>query len=74
MLCQSKEIELTRRRLRRLIVAAFGGPLLGFKYRNKIGMDTVLESLRLYKSQRRTNVDALLHYASICRVSMIIRP
>lgn len=45
-----------------------------FKYRNKIGMDTVLESLRLYKDQRRINVDALLHYASVCRVTNTIRP
>jgi len=45
-----------------------------FKYRNKIGMDTVLESLRLYKDQRHINVDALLHYASICRVTKVIRP
>lgn len=45
-----------------------------FKYRNKIGMDTVLESLHLYRDQRRIDVDALLHYASICRVTEIIRP
>ncbi len=45
-----------------------------FKYRNKIGMDSVLESLRLYKDQRRINVDALLRYASICRVTKVIRP
>jgi predicted transcriptional regulator of viral defense system len=45
-----------------------------FKYRNKIGMDTVLESLRLYRDQRRIDVDALLHYASICRVTEMIRP
>ncbi|REJ65618.1 MAG: transcriptional regulator [Planctomycetota bacterium] len=45
-----------------------------FKYRNKIGMDTVLEALRFYKDQRRLNVEALLHYASICRVTTTIRP
>lgn len=45
-----------------------------FKYRNKIGMDSVLESLRLYKDQRRIHVDALLHYSSICRVTKVIRP
>jgi len=45
-----------------------------FKYRNKIGMDTVLESLRFYKDQRRINVDALLDYAAICRVTKVIRP
>lgn len=45
-----------------------------FKYRNKIGMDTVLEALRFYKDQRRVNVDALLGYAAICRVTKVMRP
>ena len=45
-----------------------------FKYRNKIGMDTVLESLRFYKDQRRINVDALLNYAAVCHVTKVIRP
>ncbi len=45
-----------------------------FKYRNKIGMDTVLEALRLYREKRRINVEALMRYASICRVSNVIRP
>jgi predicted transcriptional regulator of viral defense system len=45
-----------------------------FKYRNKIGMDTVLEALRLYKDNRRINVEALMRYAKICRVAAVIRP
>lgn len=45
-----------------------------FKYRNKIGMDTVLEAIRLYKQSRRTNVDVLMRYADVCRVSRVIRP
>ena len=45
-----------------------------FKYRNKIGLDTVLEAVRLYKQSRRTDVDALVRYAKICRVAKVIRP
>jgi predicted transcriptional regulator of viral defense system len=45
-----------------------------FKYRNKIGMDTVLEALRLYKQSRRTNVDALMRFAEVCRVAKFMRP
>lgn len=45
-----------------------------FKYRNKIGLDTVLEAIRLYKQSRRTDVDALMRYADICRVAKTIRP
>jgi len=45
-----------------------------FKFRNKIGLDTVLEAIRLYKQSRRTNVDALMRYADICRVANVMRP
>jgi predicted transcriptional regulator of viral defense system len=45
-----------------------------FKYRNKIGLDTVLEALRLYKQQGRTNVDVLMRYATVCRVTRVMRP
>jgi predicted transcriptional regulator of viral defense system len=45
-----------------------------FKYRNKIGLDTVLEALRLYKQQGRVNVDAIMRCAAICRVTKVMRP
>ena len=45
-----------------------------FKYRNKIGLDTVLEAIRLYKQSRRTNIDLLMRYADICRVAKVMRP
>lgn len=45
-----------------------------FKYRNKIGMDTVLEALRFYRELGKPKVDALLHYAKICRVASVMRP
>ncbi|RLA40280.1 MAG: transcriptional regulator [Gammaproteobacteria bacterium] len=45
-----------------------------FKYRNKLGMDVVLEALKLYKSQNKFNLDKLLKYARVCRVEKVIRP
>jgi len=45
-----------------------------FKYRNKLGLDTVLEALRLYRSTKRPNVDELLKFARVCRVEKVMRP
>lgn len=45
-----------------------------FKYRNKIGLDTALEAIRLYKQSRRMNVEALMRYATICRVANVMKP
>jgi predicted transcriptional regulator of viral defense system len=45
-----------------------------FKYRNKIGMDTVLEAIRFYKQSRRMNIDLLMRYADICRVAKLMQP
>ena len=45
-----------------------------FKFRNKIGMDVVLESLKLYKARKYFNPGKLLRYAKICRVEKVMRP
>ena len=45
-----------------------------FKYRNKIGLDTCLESLQMYKQQRSYNVEAVLKFAAVCRVAGVMRP
>ena len=45
-----------------------------FRFRNKIGLDTCLESLRLYKQQRRIDTDALLRYARVRRVTRVLTP
>lgn len=45
-----------------------------FKFRNKIGMDVVLESLKLYRTTKKFNVEALLKYARICGVEKIMKP
>ena len=44
-----------------------------FKYRNKLGMDVVLEALKLYRSQKKVNMDKLLQYGRICRVENVMR-
>ena len=45
-----------------------------FKFRNKIGMDMVLEALKLYKARKTFNLVALLNYAKICRIEKVMRP
>jgi len=45
-----------------------------FKYRNKIGQDTVLEALDLYKSNYRLRPRELMKYAKVCRVEKVMRP
>lgn len=45
-----------------------------FKFRNKIGMDVVLEALKLYKERKKFNVDELLRHAKICRIDNVMRP
>ena len=45
-----------------------------FKYRNKIGMDVVLEAVRRYRAGHRFRVDELMRYARICRVHNVMKP
>jgi predicted transcriptional regulator of viral defense system len=45
-----------------------------FKFRNKIGMDVVLEALKLYKSRMKFDHKKILEYARICRVDKIVLP
>ena len=45
-----------------------------FKFRNKIGMDVVLEALKLYKGRKKFDHRKILEYAKICRVDKIVRP
>lgn len=45
-----------------------------FKYRNKIGMDTVLEALDLYRERKQPEPRKLIQFAKICRVEKIMRP
>jgi predicted transcriptional regulator of viral defense system len=45
-----------------------------FKYRNKIGLDVALEALKDCLRNRRCEADILWRFATICRVSNIMRP
>jgi predicted transcriptional regulator of viral defense system len=45
-----------------------------FRYRNQIGMDVVLEALRLWRERRRRKLDILLKYARMRHVERAMRP
>jgi predicted transcriptional regulator of viral defense system len=45
-----------------------------FKFRNKVGMDVVLEALKLYKARKKLDLNLVLHYAKICRVDRVMKP
>jgi predicted transcriptional regulator of viral defense system len=45
-----------------------------FKYRNKIGLDTTIEALKLYRERKRFKTDDLMKFARVCRVEKIMRP
>ena len=45
-----------------------------FKFRNKVGMDVVLEALKLYRKRKRFDPGELARYARICRVENVMRP
>lgn len=44
------------------------------KYRNKLGMDIVLEALRMYWQSGNTNLNKLYSYAQLLRVERILKP
>ena len=45
-----------------------------FKYRNKIGIDTVIEALKLYQQRKSLRVNELLRFAHVSRVLKVMRP
>ncbi len=45
-----------------------------FKHRNKIGLEAVIEALRMYRDRGEMDIAALLRYAEICRVKTVMRP
>jgi len=45
-----------------------------FKYRNKLGLDIVLEALKLYRTRKRLRVDDLMTFGRVCRVERVMRP
>ena len=45
-----------------------------FKFRNQIGLDTVIEAVKYYRDQPKKNAQLLLEYTSVCRVTNVARP
>jgi predicted transcriptional regulator of viral defense system len=45
-----------------------------FKYRKRLGMDTVLDALRRYRAKYGLRAEALMRCARICRVQNVMRP
>jgi predicted transcriptional regulator of viral defense system len=45
-----------------------------FKFRGQLGMDVVLEALRLYHERKPLKITNLMKYARACRVEKIIHP
>ncbi|MCL2779554.1 MAG: hypothetical protein FWD73_16300 [Polyangiaceae bacterium] len=45
-----------------------------FRYRNQIGMDVVLEAMRLWRERRRKKLNVLLKYARMRHVERTMRP
>ena len=45
-----------------------------FKFRNQVGLDTVVEAVHFYRERRSIKVDDLMRYAGICCVKKIIHP
>lgn len=45
-----------------------------FKFRNTIGMDVVLEALKLYQQRKQKDLNVLMDHAKTCRVASVIRP
>jgi predicted transcriptional regulator of viral defense system len=45
-----------------------------FKYRNKIGLDTAIEALKLYREKKRFKTDDLMQFVRVCRVGKVMRP
>ena len=45
-----------------------------FKFRNKIGLDVALEALQEAWRAKRVSMDEFWHYATLCRVTNVMRP
>ena len=39
-----------------------------FRFRNRLGMDVVVEALKFYRERKRLHVGELLRYGRVCRV------
>ena len=45
-----------------------------FRFRNRLGMDIVLEALKLYRERKPLKISSIMKYARVCKVEKNIRP
>jgi hypothetical protein len=45
-----------------------------FKFRNRVGLDTAVDAVRFYRERKHVKVEDIMRFATICRVTKIIRP
>ncbi|KAA3614220.1 MAG: transcriptional regulator [Planctomycetota bacterium] len=45
-----------------------------FKYRNKLGLETAIEALKLYLRRKRGSPNELMRLARVCRVEKVMQP
>jgi predicted transcriptional regulator of viral defense system len=45
-----------------------------FKFRHRIGMDTAIEAIRMYRDKGNIKVKEIIHFAEICRVRNVMQP
>lgn len=45
-----------------------------FKMRNQLGIDVVIEAMKLYRVRKPLKVDELMKFARICRVEKVMKP
>src|SRR5512136_2125126 len=44
-----------------------------FKYRNKIGLDTAIDALKLYPKKKHFKSEEIMQFARVCRVEKVMR-
>jgi predicted transcriptional regulator of viral defense system len=45
-----------------------------FKFRNQLGMEIVLESLKRYRERKGFRIERLYNFAKVCRMTNVMRP
>jgi predicted transcriptional regulator of viral defense system len=45
-----------------------------FKYRNKVGLDTAIEAVRLYRERKPVKVGEIMRFARVCRIARVMQP
>jgi len=45
-----------------------------FRFRNQIGLDIVIEALKIYKETRRMDLNKISYYAKMCKMEKVMQP